>query len=136
MKPAASHTLHTRLKAHSSRASAAGESHGTANLPFGDAAFAAVFNSSAEALLVVNAKGVIQRANSRASEMLHRQESKLLQAGLGYFLMRPNLEEFSQLCALQAGSSSLSMVEGLLVSGFPVRISFRGSLDGAQNLIL
>jgi signal transduction histidine kinase/CheY-like chemotaxis protein len=136
MKHAASQSALARPGAYSSRASVAGGSHATANLPFGDAAFAAVFNSSAEALLVVNAKGVIQRANSRASEMLHRQESKLLQAGLGYFLMRPNLEEFSQLCALQAGSSALSMVEGLLVSGFPVRISFRGSLDGAQNLIL
>jgi len=136
MKPAASHTLHTRLNAHSSRASAAGESHGTAHLPFGDAAFAAVFDSSAEALLVVNAKGIIQRANPRASEMLHRQESELVQAELGKFLMRPSSEEFSRLCALQAGSNALSMASGLLVSGFPVRISFRASLDGAQNLVL
>lgn len=136
MKPAASHTLHTRVNAHSSRASAAGESHGTAHLPFGDAAFAAVFDSSAEALLVVNAKGIIQRANPRASEMLHRQESELVQAELGKFLMRPSSEEFSRLCALQAGSNALSMASGLLVSGFPVRISFRASLDGAQNLVL
>jgi PAS domain-containing protein len=95
-----------------------------------------VFDSSAEALLVVNAKGIIQRANPRASEMLHRQESELVQAELGKFLMRPSSEEFSRLCALQAGSNALSMASGLLVSGFPVRISFRASLDGAQNLVL
>jgi hypothetical protein len=49
MKQAASHSVLARLNAHSSRASTAGESHVTAHLPFGDAAFAAVFGSSAEA---------------------------------------------------------------------------------------
>ena len=133
MKQAASHGALTRANAHLSRA---GEPHGTAHLPFGDAAFAAVFDTSAEALLVVNAKGIIQRANPRASEMLHRHERELLQGELGKFLTRPSSEEFSRLCALQAGSNALSTVEGLLVSGFPVRISFRASLDGAQNLVL
>ncbi len=136
MKQAVSHGVLARPNTPSSRGSAAGGSHATAHLPFGDAAFAAVFDSSAEGLLVVSAEGVIQRANPRASEMLHRQESELLQAELGQFLMRPSSEEFSRLCALQAGSSALPMAEGLLVSGFPVRISFRASLDGARNLVL
>ena len=109
MKQAASHSMLARVNAHSSRGSAASESHATAHLQFGDEAFAAVFDSSAEALLVVNAKGIIQRANPRASEMLHRRESELLQAELGNFLMRPSAEEFSRLCVLQAGSSALSI---------------------------
>jgi PAS domain-containing protein len=112
MKQAASHSVLARVNAHSSRASAAGESHDAAHAPFGDTAFAAVFETSAEALLVVDAKGIIQRANLRASEMLHRQGSELLHAELGKFLMRPSSEEFSRLCALQAGFSAPSMAEG------------------------
>ena len=127
MKHVVSHGALARLNARSSRVSAVGEPHATAQLPFGDAAFAAVFDTSAEALVVVNAKGIIQRCNPRAGEMLHRQESELQQADLGNFLIRPSAEEFSRLCVLQAGSSALSTAEGLLVSGFPVRISFRAS---------
>src|ERR1700734_3956351 len=109
MKQAASHGALTRANAHLSRA---GEPHGTAHLPFGDAAFAAVFDSSAEALLVVNAKGIIQRANPRAGEMLRCKEGELAQQDLGEFLSLPPRAEFSRLCAAQAGAKVMSAVGG------------------------
>ncbi len=42
--------------------------------PLDDAAFSAVFDSSGEALLLLDSMGVIQRANKRARELLHLKE--------------------------------------------------------------
>jgi len=106
------------------------------NALFGDAGFAAVFDSSAEALLVVSAKGIIQRANPRAGELLRCHEGDLAQADLGEFLLEPPREQFSQLCAVQAVAKELSSLEGALANGFAVRISFRAVLGGTQNLLL
>jgi signal transduction histidine kinase/CheY-like chemotaxis protein len=136
MKQAGSRTAPVRLNSHSSWASASVESEVGANLPFADAGFAAVFDTSAEALLVVNTKGIIQRANRRAGGLLRCNEAGLLQAELGKLLSQPAAEEFSRLCALQAASQALSIVEGALAAGFPVRISFRAVFSGAQNLLL
>jgi signal transduction histidine kinase/ActR/RegA family two-component response regulator len=115
---------------------AAGESQAGVNAFFGDAGFAAVFDTSAEALLVVNAKGIIQRANARAGVMLRCKEDGLAQQDLGEFLAQPPREEFSRLCAAQANAKLLSNLAGVLASGFPVRISFRALLGTAQNLVL
>lgn len=43
--------------------------------PQTDEAFNAIFDSSAEALVVIDSAGVIQRANSRARELLRLQRS-------------------------------------------------------------
>ena len=136
MKPAGSHASLARMNSHSSRASLTAGSQAQMRMPFGDADFAAVFDSSAEALLVVNAKGIIQRANPRAGEMLRCKEGELAQQDLGEFLSLPSRAEFSRLCVAQAGAKVISAVGGVLASGFPVRISFRAPLDGARNLVL
>src|SRR5271154_926392 len=136
MKHAGSQASLARMTAHPSRRSATGECQPDGNGLFGDAEFAAVFDTSAEALLMVNAQGVIERANPRAGEMLRCKQSELVEADLGEFLSRPSREEFARLCALQAASKALSIVEGALASGFAVRISFRAALRGAQTLLL
>jgi signal transduction histidine kinase/CheY-like chemotaxis protein len=136
MKPVGSLASLARLNSRPSRASVADESQAQMRMLFGDADFAAVFDSSAEALVVVNAKGIIQRANPRAGEMLRCKESELARQDLGEFLSLPPREEFARLCAAQAGSVMLSAVGGVLASGFPVRLSFRAALGGAHNLLL
>src|SRR3984885_2576455 len=136
MKPAGSHASLARINSHSSRASLAAESPRQMKMLFGDGDFAAVFDSSAEALLVVDARGIIQRASPRAGEMLRCKEGDLAQQDLGEFLSLPPRAEFLRLCAAQAGAKVMSAVGGVLASGFPVRISFRATLDGARNLVL
>ena len=136
MKEAGSHAAPVRMNSHSSWASAGVESQAGLNPLFSDGGFAAVFDTSAEALLVVNTKGIIQRANRRAGELLRFNEAQLLQAELGKFLSQPAPEELSRLCGLQADSKAISNVDGMLASGFPVRVSFRATLGGAQNLLL
>jgi PAS domain-containing protein len=136
MTPPTSHASPERMKSHAPRDSAGGASQACVNAPFADGGFAAVFDTSAEALLVVSAKGVIQRANPRASELLRCKESELLQTELGPFLSQPAPKEFSRLCSAHAGAKTLSHVDGALASGFPVRISFRAKLGVAENLVL
>src|SRR6204780_3708514 len=136
MKPAGSHASLARMNSHSSRASLAAASPTQLKMLFGDADFGAVFDSSAEALLVDKAKGIIQRASPRAGEMLRCKAGDLVQKDLGEFLSLPPRAEFSRLCAAQAGAKVMSAVGGVLASGFPVRISFRAALDGARNLVL
>jgi PAS domain-containing protein len=136
MKQPASHAVPGRINSHPPRAAARSESQGRANGLSGDAGFAAVVDTGGEALLVVNAKGVIQRANPRAGEMLRSQASELVHADLGEFLLEPPRDEFLQLCVAPAVAKALSSVQGVLASGFPVRISFRAVLSGTQNLVL
>ena len=136
MKQAAPQDLPARLRSHPSRAAVIAEARAATNPLFGDTGLVAVFDTSAEALLVVNCKGIIQRCNSRAGELLRNKESDLRQKDLGNLLSQPTGEEFSRLCALQYASKALSHVDGALANGLPVRISFRACLDGAQNLLL
>ena len=136
MKQAGSRAAPARMNSPSSWVSASVQTQAGANPPFSDVGFAAVFDTSAEALLVINARGIIQRANHRAGELLGCNEAGLRQAELGTYISQPAAEEFSRLCALQTGSQAISNVAVLLASGFPVRISFRAVLSGAQNLLL
>jgi signal transduction histidine kinase/CheY-like chemotaxis protein len=136
MKPSGSHASLPRMNSHSSRASLAAGSRTQMKMLFGDADFAAVFDTSAEALLVVSAKGIIQRANLRACEMLRSKEGELAQQDLGEFLALPPREEFARLCAAQTGAKVLSTVGGVLATGFPVRLSFHAALGGTHNLVL
>jgi signal transduction histidine kinase/CheY-like chemotaxis protein len=136
VKQPAAPTLPVQMKLPSARPMTGLQSQLRVNALFGDAGFAAVFDSSAEALLVVSAKGIIQRANPRAGELLRCHEGDLAQADLGEFLLEPPREQFSQLCAVQAVAKELSSLEGALANGFAVRISFRAVLGGTQNLLL
>jgi signal transduction histidine kinase/ActR/RegA family two-component response regulator len=136
MKPSESHASLARMNCHTSRASLAVGSRTQMKMLFGDADFAAVFDTSAEALLVVSAKGIMQRANPRACEMLRGKEGELAQQDLGEFLSLPPREEFARLCAAQTGAKVLSTVGGVLATGFPVRLSFRAALGGTHNLVL
>jgi PAS domain-containing protein len=77
MKQAGSRAAPARMNSHSPWVSAGVETQAGANPTLSDASFAAVFDTSAEALLVINAKGSIQRANRRAAELLGSDEDGL-----------------------------------------------------------
>jgi signal transduction histidine kinase/CheY-like chemotaxis protein len=136
MKQPASRAASAQMNLPSSRPTTGIESQVRVNALFGDASFAAVFDTSAEALLVVDAKGIIQQANPRAGELLRCHESDLAQANLGEFLLAQSREQYSQLCAAQAVAKKLPILEGSLANGFPVRVSFRAVLGGTENLLL
>ena len=63
---------------------------------FADAGFNAVFDSSGEALIVVDRKGLIQQANVRARELLRLRDSSTSRAGLLDFFATPSTVDFSE----------------------------------------
>jgi PAS domain-containing protein len=58
---------------------------------FADAGFNAVFDTSGEALVVVDQKGLIQQANRRARELLRLKDPSVSRAGLVDFFARRQL---------------------------------------------
>jgi two-component system, NtrC family, sensor kinase len=113
--------------------------HSPAHLPTSpaaDATFAAVFDSSGEALLIVDAAGVIQRANHRARELLRLKDSTSHFAGLGGFLAAPSADQLASLCARPVSSAPAQSLEASLPSGYPIRITLRSILPGSQHLLL
>jgi signal transduction histidine kinase/CheY-like chemotaxis protein len=103
--------------------------------------FLAVFDSSAEALVVVDAMGRIQRANRRACELLQGQDCNLARASLGDFLSMSSAGElasfWTQALSLESEPSLVvNNLEAQLANGFPVRIAVRAKMPGSQDLLV
>ncbi len=96
------------------------------------ALFDAVFDSSGEALLVVDLSGVIQKANARARDLLHLREAHA-HRGLGEFLPGPSAE---QLPYFFKAPDARRKIDTSLSTGFPVRITLRSVLPGSESLLL
>lgn len=65
--------------------------------PFADAGFRAVFDSSAEALLVIDPAGMIQKANSRAREVLKMREANISRTSLDDFVATLSPEKLTRM---------------------------------------
>jgi len=103
---------------------------------YGEEAFAAVFDSSAEALVIIEANGTIQRANRRAREVLRLKESARRNVLLGDFLSDPAAEQLAALWTPRQRPAKAQSFEASLTTGFPVRITLRWILPGSQHLLL
>jgi len=101
--------------------------------PQTDLGFNAVFDSSGEALLVVDTMGMIHRSNERARELLRITDSRAKSDSLGAYLSRMPEEPFSEIWAHGKLGCSLDVS---LVTGFPIRISLRSILTGSDHLLL
>jgi signal transduction histidine kinase/CheY-like chemotaxis protein len=103
--------------------------------PFADAGFRAVFDSSAEALLVVDPAGVIQKANPRAREVLRMREANVARTPLDSLVAALSPEKLSRLGIEEAPLAPPS-VEAMLASGSPVRVTLRAILPGSGHMLL
>ena len=103
--------------------------------PLDGAAFNAVFDSSGEALLLLDSTGVIQRANKRARELLRLKEVDR-RAQLEKFLSGPLAEQMKSFWAQPPLSSEPRSLNASLQSGFPIRITLRSILPGSHHLLL
>jgi len=105
------------------------------------ASLGAVFESSGEALLVLDAEGIIHQANPRACELLRITGKRIPGANLGEFLAPQTARDFAASCELASGtrpaeSADRRSVDAFLSTGFPVRITFRALMpDGAGLLV-
>ena len=124
---------------------ARGNSHAAQSTPdpqsntlplFADAGFNAVFDSSGEALVVVDLKGLIQQANVRARELLRLKDSSTSRAGLLDFFATPSTVDFSEFTEQADTSNTLATRDAMLATGFPIRITLRSTLPGSQSVLL
>ena len=122
---------------HSSPRNQAGQAPGLGvNAGYGDELFAAVFDSSAEALVIINTAGAIQRANPHARELLHLKESTRRGLDLADFLAAPTADQLASLWAPRQRPARPQSFEASLTTGFPVRVSLRWILPETQHLLL
>jgi signal transduction histidine kinase/CheY-like chemotaxis protein len=98
-----------------------------------DAAFAAVFDSSGEALVLIDSAGAIQRANDRARELLRLREGarKGIESLISSSDQRPLSLQWSAKDA--SGPRTLDV---LLTGGLPLRVTLRSVLPGSLHLLL
>jgi signal transduction histidine kinase/ActR/RegA family two-component response regulator len=94
-----------------------------------------VFDSSAEALVLIDSAGVIQRANSRARELLRLQRPGDSAARLPELFPQAHSGQISQLWDHPSEPLPRSM-DAPLRSGIPMRVTLRAVLAGSQQLLL
>lgn len=105
------------------------------------AGFGAVFESSGEALVVVDARGLIHRANAVSCGVLGLGDSSPARVNLSAFLAEQSAAGFLSFCAHHSAlppprSRDAEPVEATLANGFPVRIAFRAQMPGSQGMLL
>ncbi len=101
----------------------------------GDSTFDAVFDSSGEALVLLDSAGAIQKANARARELLRLKETDG-QAELESFLSGPLATQMKSFWAQRSPPPELRSVNASLPSGLPIRITLRSILPGSHHLLL
>jgi signal transduction histidine kinase/ActR/RegA family two-component response regulator len=108
---------------------------------FTGAGFGAVFESSGEALVVVDARGAVHRANAPARDLLRLGDASPARANLASLLSAHSAAGFIAFCARNSPPSphcsrGAEPFDATLSSGFPVRIAFRARMPGSQGLLL
>ena len=101
-----------------------------------DAAFHAVFDTSAEALVVVNSDSLIVRANARARELLNLADSAAERTALGEFLHAPELAGPGSPWAQLFTASRVRTFEAILPTGPSVRFVLRSVMPVTGDLLL
>lgn len=99
-----------------------------------DRAFDAVFDSSNEALLVVDGSGGIVRANRRAADLLRLREAARAEMKLADFLAHGSHDPANPVSP-QIAPAPYASFDTALPSGFPVRITYRAPLPGEELLV-
>jgi len=101
-----------------------------------DEAFNVLFDSSGEALVIIDTAGAIQRANRRARELLRLRDAAARHTGLSDFLSKKPGEDLSSLWRHKHRTVQSQSLEAALANGFPIRITLRSILPGTHHLLL
>lgn len=105
------------------------------------ASFGAVFESSGEALLIVDVNGSIHRCNPRAGDVLRTGVAQAVGKDLAEFLASPAPRDLVTFCREASCSQTVSLkdrisLEALLSTRFPIRIAFRAMMPSSGGLLL
>jgi PAS domain S-box-containing protein len=124
-----------RARSQGEKADPIGGVHSTAVAVADEDGFSALFESSGEALLLTDSSGMIQRANSRARQLLGLREKNAHGVSLGTVLAEQSGAGVLLLCDA-ANPAKRSTVEATLVTGHPIRITLRWVLGHSRSLLL
>ena len=102
----------------------------------GDAKFEAVFETSAEALVVVRRDGQVERLNRRAEELLRSRNIVVPGAQLESFFQASETAILLSQGAGPTGPSDVLRFDANLKSGFPLRVTLRSVLPATGDLLL
>lgn len=100
-----------------------------------DAAFNTVFDSSGEALLLLDSTGAIKRTNERACELLRLKEADR-RAEIENFLSGPLARKMKSFWTQPSPPAEPQSLNASLPSGFPIRITLRSILPGSHELLV
>jgi len=106
------------------------------------AAFGAVFESSGEALVVVDLQGAIRRANRRAKEMLRFTDGREPHHTLADFISAPSESNLRSWCKQSVAfadsppAANPHRLDGAFANGFPLRVTLRSVLPGSGRLLV
>ena len=106
------------------------------------AAFGAVFESSGEALVEVDSRGFVRRANSHARQILRFAGGGERQRNLCELVSVPPAAELLSWCKQSASITAPTLpdtprsIDGAIASGFPLHLTLRTLLPGSGNLLL
>lgn len=106
------------------------------------ASFSAVFESSGEALIVLDSLGTVRRANHRSREMLRFTEARERQKSLSDLISAPSESDLLSWCRRSVASveskaqQNPHSLDGAFANGFPARFTLRSVLPGSGHLLL
>jgi PAS domain-containing protein len=98
--------------------------------------FDAVFESSGEALMVVDAQGTLHAANRRARELLRLKKESLAHLRASDFLSTPAVDNFISWCERTASASSAARLDALLPTGHTIRVTLRTILPDSHHMLV
>ena len=76
-------------------------------------------------MTLVDAQGLIRRANRRACELIAAKSEEVVGSSLVSYLAQPGVKEFEGLYHLARSSQAVAAIDGELKTGFSVRLNFR-----------
>jgi two-component system, NtrC family, sensor kinase len=103
---------------------------------FTEADFMALFESSGEALIVIDRIGVIQKANGRGRELLRLKETDQRHIGLEDLVQGANLQPLEKFYDRRAAVEVFSAFDATLANGNRIRITLRSVLQVSGRLVL
>jgi signal transduction histidine kinase len=104
---------------------------------FNEADFSALFESSGEALVIIDTSGVIQKAKGRGCELLRLKEPVLRHVtGLGEVVPGLSSSQIQNFLGQKTAAITLEILDAKLTNAFPIRITLRTILPGPRHLVL
>ena len=105
------------------------------------ASFGTVFESSGEAILILDVNGAIHRCNPRASDLLRAGGSRAVGKNLAGFLAGQAAGDLAAYFQEARGAQAANLAERknfdtFLSTGFPIRIVFRAVMPSSGDLLV